>query len=342
MLFPYIFINHSIEKLQGYIEHTVLEVWCKATGAFDMNKLHKDFKPIVQKNKKFLQGPITEIFELFAKLKEAEKKLIADGFKRNNNIEGICNGTVVPFRYTDMDAIDKVLSAKVNSFFKNLYSDVLKISVVKKECGDLDEHYDAFMITNAHGKCPFCGLGDIKSNLLSKRDAYDHYLPKDIYPFNSVNFKNLVPCCNTCNSSYKLVKDPVYDKAGNKPRKAFYPFGTIKPDSIVFNVKVNALDSHDPKQNNIDLSFSSATNAEEIEAWRDVYGMDERYLDKCKSEDAKLWLDQIIDELKNYELDPKAYFPRYIAVRKRQANYLEYNFIRVPFLESCFNKGYIK
>ena len=38
--------------------------------------------------------------------------------------------------------------------------------------------------------CPFCGLGDIKGVHHTKRETYVHYLPKALYPFNSINFRN--------------------------------------------------------------------------------------------------------------------------------------------------------
>jgi 5-methylcytosine-specific restriction endonuclease McrA len=341
MLFPYIYINHGVEKLHSYIEHLVVEVWCKAKQPFATGLLHKDFEPIVKSNNKFLLDPITEIHGYFLQLTDEQKKQIADGFQRNNDLEAVCNGTKSPMRFSDITAMNSDLSASMNDFFKNLYYSVLKISAVKKECGDLDEHYDAFMVLNKSGKCPFCGLSDLKSDLVSRRDAYDHYLPKDVYPFNSVNFKNLVPACNTCNSSYKLAKDPLFDKKSNKVRKTFYPFSNAKPD-INFGVVINSLDSQDPKKNSIELSITSVTCQEEIDSWRDVYGADERYLDKCKSEDAKLWLQQICDDIRNYEHDPTIFFPKYINGRNQQPFYLEYNFIRIPFLQSCFVNGYVK
>lgn len=341
MLFPFIYIKHNVEKLHEYIEDLVLNVWCKASGPFDTKLLGKEFEAIVKTNDKFLLDPIKEIYELFLKLSNPQKQLIADGFKLNNDIEGICKGNTIPMRFSDIAVIDKDLADKLNLFFKNLYYSVLKISAVKKQCGDLDEHYDAFMVKNTYGKCPFCGLSDLKSDLLSKRDAYDHYLPKDVYPFNSVNFKNLVPACNTCNSSYKLAKDPIFDKTNNKKRKTFYPFAAKKPD-INVDVQINSFDALNPKNSNITLNISSTTAKEEIDSWCDVYGINERYLDKCKSEDAKLWLMQATDEVRNYGFNPTTFFPNYLNARKAQPFYLEYNFLRVPFLESCNAVGYIK
>src|ERR1035441_1462629 len=58
---------------------------------------------------------------------------------------------------------------------------------------EIDAHYKAFVTENKEGKCPYCGCGDIKGVHHSRRDAYDHFLPKGTYPFNSVNFRNLAP-----------------------------------------------------------------------------------------------------------------------------------------------------
>jgi hypothetical protein len=77
--------------------------------------------------------------------------------------------------------------------------------------------------TNTAGKCPFCGIGNIKSPHHTKREAHNHYLPKALYPFNSINVRNLAPTCHECNSTYKLSKDPAHNDAKRR-RKAFNPY----------------------------------------------------------------------------------------------------------------------
>jgi hypothetical protein len=42
----------------------------------------------------------------------------------------------------------------------------------------------------------------------------DHYLPKHLYPHFACHPYNLLPTCNTCNSSVKGVKDPLHVKPG--------------------------------------------------------------------------------------------------------------------------------
>lgn len=43
-----------------------------------------------------------------------------------------------------------------------------------------------------------CQPCDINGVHHTKREAYDHYRPKPLYPFNSVNFRNLAPACHEC------------------------------------------------------------------------------------------------------------------------------------------------
>lgn len=341
MLFPYKYTAHPLDRLHAYIEHTVLNVWCKAsTGKkFTISMLHKSFRPIVQEVSKndrdYLLKPIKAIYSIFSKLTPAQRKLIADGFQRNNDIKGLCAGIVMPLRYEDIKTFSPTLTKALSPFFKNLYTKILGIKAVKDGCGDLMERYKEFMKVNKKGKCPFCGLEDIKSEKLSVRDAYDHYLPKDIYPFNSVNFKNLVPACHTCNSSYKLTKDPIRSKKPVNARKAFYPFMSSVPGYSI-NVIVKKIFLKTPKNNNIDVSFSSKKALQEVNSWTDVYGIIERYEDKCCSDDAKDWIEQLMDERKDRNFSIK----KYMAAKKKELKHkahVHYRFLQVPFLE-----GYLK
>lgn len=342
MLFNLKYVKHPVENLHTYIKHTVFEVWCKPSGVFDISMLHKDFQPIVEeisKNKNdYLKQPIEEIYKICQLLQNPELELLKNAFNQNNAIEELCNGKIKPILYADIInkidiklPVNQKLSPILKDFCKNLFNHVLKLKAFTSKNGELDAHYDAFMIENSIGVCPFCGLSDLKSENLSKRDAYDHYLPKDSYPFNTVNFKNLIPACNTCNSSYKLANDPI-DKGS---RKSFYPFSANKPEFEI-KVNINSIDFEDPKKNNLSLIFNSIQQAE-VDSWRATYGIDERYSDKCKSNDSKYWIEQV-RELVNYGLDIKTYFPMYITNRKKNP-YLEKNFIRVPFLENCMNIG---
>jgi hypothetical protein len=190
--------------------------------------------------------------------------------------------------------------------------------------------------TNKAGKCPFCGIGDIKGEHHSKREAYDHYLPKALYPFNSINFRNLAPACHECNSIYKLSKDPAHNLAGR--RKAFYPFAAAA-QTIDIQVALRHSDIENLKPADVQMQFGPAAVTEEIETWKDVYGIEERYKAKlCVENDGKYWLAQVIEECQAYDKQPA----EILAMCVKQAQswpYADCNFLRKPFLEACQQIG---
>lgn len=166
-------------------------------------------------------------------------------------------------------------------FFKGLYSQsLLDLAALRAKIGDIDDHYQTFVQTNKAGKCPFCGINDLLGEYHSKREAYDHYLPKALYPFNSINFRNLVPACHHCNSSYKTSKDPAYtpkDPARAVQRRTvFYPYKTV-PHTIELQVVLHQPDIDKLSPADITLQFGPAAITEELGTWKDVYGIEERY-----------------------------------------------------------------
>ena len=178
----------------------------------------------------------------------------------------------------------------------------------------------------------------------SKREAYDHYLPKSKYPFNSINFNNLAPACHECNSTYKQTKDPNFNpkdpllaKTGGR-RKSFYPYETI-PYTIELDVTINTLDWTNITPTNISLTIGLELLDDEVHTWMDVYGIEERYKAKCCGEnDGKYWIFQILDEFENDGRSPE----EYLSILERQTSlrpFADMNFLKKPFLEACRRLG---
>jgi len=86
--------------------------------------------------------------------------------------------------------------------------------------------------------------------------------------------------------------------------------------------------------NQIDLEFASPGREEEIETWKDVFGIEERYKAKlCGRDDGMAWL-QYIDEAKNVGLTSD----QLLAIVFRIADCFPYdsaNFLKKPFLSAC-------
>jgi hypothetical protein len=288
------------------------------------------------------------IYNEFAKLERHKIAQFKRWYQANNNIGNVCANDCTDhlIRYSDIETIFPDLCNRIESFFKGLYSPgLLKLSILQEKIGHIDDHYDNFMQTNSIGRCPFCGINRLKGAYHSKREAYDHYLPKALYPFNSINFYNLVPACHDCNSNYKLSKDPAYTPKDpvrkSERRKIFYPFSKAKY-SIELEIRLAKDDIENLTPVDINISYGPPELNTEIETWRFVYGIDERYKATCLNEsEGKYWLEQVIDEWQEEGRSPEEYLK---ALRRNASRkpFADSNFLKKAFLEGCERAGLFK
>lgn len=349
MLFAYTYVPHKIEKMQAFINFIFFEVWCVApvSGSFqlelfdanlELKELMVTFYYGDTQGGDYFYGHVERIYGLFAALKPHQVDQLKCWYQANNNIEEVCANTpaVQIAHYNHIAEIHPDLSKELASFFKRLYSQqLLNLAAIRAKIGDINDHYQKFMQMNKVTRCPFCGLGDIKGSHHTKREAYDHYLPKGLYPFNSINFRNLAPACHDCNSTYKLTKDPAHHRG--ERRKAFYPYSPgDHAIEITVTLGTSDIDNLDPED--IHLTFGPPIVCEEIETWKEVYGIVERYKAKCCDHDAKDWLEQIRILYDEYGLDSQALLA---TVRKQtqKAPYANSNFLKKAFLEGCKEAG---
>lgn len=348
MLFSYKYISHQIEKMQQFIDFIFYEVWCKAPGngqfrveLFDGNPDLKEVMVLFQygdtKSGDFFYGHVDCIYAHFAALNPAQIDRFKSWYQGNNDIEKACTNdpTSQLVRYADIKLINADLCNELSTFFKRLYPEMLGIAVFREKIGELDDHYRCFMQINASGKCPFCGINDIKGEHYTKREAYDHYLPKARYPFNSINFRNLAPACHECNSSYKLNKDPLRSTTGR--RRAFYPYAQ-SCHSIQVTIDLNASNVDQIVPEDLVLQFGPKELNEEIETWKDVYGIEERYKAQCCSRNGKYWYMQIMDEWKELGRSPTDFMSA-LAMHTSKSPFADSNFLRKAFLEGCQRVG---
>lgn len=358
MLFPYTYVPHQMESMQVFIDFIFYEVWCKAPiglvfhmDLFDGNSDLKEimmefgFSPKAPERGKIFYKEVKSIYELFEPLSIQEIEQFKKWYQGNNDLEKVCanNPAVQLARYTDINLFHSQIGTQLGVFFKDLYSkSLLDLAALRKKIGDIDDHYNNFVKINDSDKCPFCGIHNLFGQYHSKREAYDHYLPKAIYPFNSINFKNLVPACHSCNSSYKTSKDSAYkprDPAMAAQRRSFfYPY-TKTPYDIVLEVKLGHADITNIKTTDITINFGPAGLAEELETWKEVYGIEERYKAKfLGKKDGKYWLTQILDEWQNDGRLPADYLST-LARQTKNDPYAECNFLKKPFLDACKKLG---
>ncbi|MCP5448423.1 MAG: hypothetical protein H6964_15710 [Chromatiaceae bacterium] len=354
MLFPYIYVPHQMERMQEFIDFIFYEVWCKApaSGTFGLNLFdsNAELREVMEvfyysdtQGADFFYGHVERIYGLFSMLTAAQINQFQLWYQGNNDLEKVCTDDPAAHlaRYSDIAVNHKDLADQFGTFFKGLYSN-LDIAALKNKIGEIDDHYKAFMSVNTTGKCPFCGIADMQGVYHSTREAYDHYLPKGLYPFNSINFHNLVPACHHCNSSYKTSKDPAYtpkDPVGAvHRRKVFYPY-TAATYSIDVKVDLNHANIDKLEPADIQLEFGPPELSEQIDTWKDVYGIEERYKAKlCGPNDGRYWLMQVLDEWMEEGRQP-ADFLVTLARQEKNSPFAECNFLKKAFLDGCDRVG---
>lgn len=355
MIFTYQYIKHDIEKLQEFLDFLFYDVWLVAEGAFNFSKLddNDELKKICEKLEledtewgNFFNGRIAWIYDEFAKINDDHFKLeLIDFYHNNNNIEALCsNKTLTPLAYSELKARYPDLEKAINSFYSKLYGSESPFNLdafgqLSKKL--LQSHYKDFVDKNNDGICPFCGVNSIDGNIVSTKDAYDHYLPKSIYPFNSINFKNLSPMCYKCNSGNKSTNDPIEHIKGRK--LAFYPYANNHPEiEFTFQLLSNNIKSLTPSD--YTLSIDAPANLEELETWKRVFKVEERYDELiCNKHNALLWYVDIYDHFENAttisEIEKaEDYYEKVIRSTKRNPKRVENTFKR-KFLEECKTKG---
>jgi hypothetical protein len=149
------------------------------------------------------------------------KRMVYDAFNKMNDIPGQFNGTAKRVCLSNLPA---TIQEETKKLFIYLYEDTLDSYGVKK-------HYKSFSDSQLNIWCPFCGMETLEDYSHIKED-YDHLLAKSIYPFASVNMKNLAPMGKKCNRTHKRDQDLIWD--GTKRIKAVDPYKAHVAISVDF------------------------------------------------------------------------------------------------------------
>lgn len=345
MLFPYVYVSHPLEKLHTWMEHTVLHVWCRNSGPFHTDLLCPELQEIAEElhhedsTKKSIIDEIRDLDALIQALSPNKRQELAAFFQQSTAIDALCANQVGsnPTGVRELLIWEPKVTLELCRFFKSLFTDHIKAGPIKKTLGDLKSHFDAFTDRSQNGEdiCPFCGLTDMRNSDYKTREAYDHFLPKHRYPFNSVNFRNLAPMCHTCNSGYKTIKDPIRRKNGLRQR-SFSPFDSnIKFPQIRTEIDPTKIDALTP--NDIKLTVSSPTHQEEFNTWMWLFGIEERYKGKlCQNRGAKHWLTTMV-EAKN----PRDYWDQLRANASKDP-LSDDGFLKVAVLANLEASGLLK
>lgn len=271
MIHTYTFYDSEVNKLNDFVLAFFARIEFE-TGDFSTGFFEKEFYDnLVSRHTGILLKPLKKIYETIKDWDQDKKTELCKAIKESNDIENICCGSVRPIKTIQIPTAVKKLLV---TLFKKLYKDVLFGDYFKLHYGDRKMHYHAFRqhANNGHENCPACGIRHMHTWVDDITDQYDHYLPKDIYPFSAVNFKNLVPICSDCNMAQVKHNDDILSHTG----KVFYPFDTGH-QTINFEITIAQNDSVLEKiEWRIDYSCAAGKN-DELTAWKAIYKIEDRH-----------------------------------------------------------------
>ncbi len=206
-----------------------------------------------------------------------------------NQIKELCEGK----NQDHANAIDwkTPLGLAIINLTNGLYDklDLQVFAAGDHEIRPTQSFYSSFIGLNKY-ICPFCGINRYKNRLGKRREDFDHYLCKSLYPLSAANLKNLIPCCGTCNQDYKKKKDIL------KYGLAFYPYGTVPELKVEVNClrypsTMETLDRGEWEVT-IHLVENNPNSTQKMHTWDRVYSVKER-LSQEVAEFHKTWMKPI-------------------------------------------------
>lgn len=337
MLYPYKYPKAKIQNLQSFVNYIMLEVVLKAkkipSAEFSESLVIHKYAPLFSDiNDDYVLTPISEMYKRAKKLDSSHLKRLRKAVYENNKIEELCEGFYTPISYKELKEFFKQdfeveMLDYIKSFCTKLYERCLSLKPICERYGKIKDYHD--ILVRDDDRCHFCGNTSLVTMYSTVRNAFDHYLAKQTYPFVSVNFKNLVPSCSVCNTAYKKAKDVLYYR--NIRQSAFYPF-TRKHYKIQIQVifKASVIYSREIEPKDFDIQCTCVDHQQETDNWMRIYNIKEQYKTKCCSRTFKAELKRIIDEA---------------SIKKRSVeenmNLLEdniegdMNFLKVPFFKAA-------
>jgi hypothetical protein len=285
-------------------------------------------------NQDYILNPLVQAYQICKTLNPKQLKTLKRAVHCNNKIRELCDGTIDPVKYGEIENINSNLKTALKTFCDYLYDESIKKAPFYHAYELIGDYYKKLVGRSSYCRC--CGLNKILTKFHSKRSGLDHYLSLNHYPFSSINFKNLVPICDICNEKYKLGEDTLC-KTENKGKrnekryrvKAFYPFRRTSLDidiSITF-IKLKSIKNIEPE--NIDIEVNCTGYDEEVESWDRMFGIKENYKAECCTDEMlSYYEEQYMAEMINGKTHTE-----YIALLKCN-KYGDANFLKIPFLNA--------
>jgi hypothetical protein len=126
--------------------------------------------------------------------------------------------------------------------------------------------------------CHYCNIDFInffkEEDNVSDHSTFDHVLPKVKFPFLSLSFFNLVPCCYSCNSKFKGTDEFIISDSLKKiiPSSEEYQLNDLMDFQLKFTDKAEII-----KQDDIKIHLTNLTKFESVDEFIRIFKLKGRY-----------------------------------------------------------------
>jgi hypothetical protein len=338
MLRPYNYSYSKIQKVQSFVNHVMLDVIFNAkkiaAPTFSSTLVLHQYRNLIDGiNSDYVLTPLSEAYIICKTLNRKQIKLLKTAVHNNNKIRELCNGDIQPIKYDQIENININLKKVIKTFCDCLYDHCIKLAPFYNIYEDINAYYKTVVKKSSVCKC--CGINKVLTQFHTHRSALDHYLPRKHYPFNSLNFKNLIPICDICNGKYKLSEDTLYitknkgKKDESKTRTvAFYPYSRTTPD-IEIDITFNKTFDSTIEPQDIEIDLTSSVSSDKVTSWDRMFGIKENFKAECCTDEMRMYYEEQYIADMNFGKTHE----QYIDILERN-KYGDMNFLKIPFLEA--------
>lgn len=228
---------------------------------------------------------------------------IIKAFENSNQIEKLCDNdpTIEMITITDLPVS---IQKPIEDLFSYLYNSATKYSQftthVKKT---ISESIDSFIRHHKIEVCPICGLEGFLNIDGQARLALDHWLCQDIFPFSSVNFNNLIPIGDKCNSRpAKGNENVLIDKTTKNRTIAFYPYKDYKGINARFIFNEEPSFGNEYGKWNFKIEPKDNTENDYFENWDKTFNIVSRYNSFIEKNILIMWQDTYKEYINDNEM----------------------------------------
>ena len=222
-----------------------------------------------------LRDRIQVYIEAVGTLNKADRDRVLRGVAEQNDIQRLVSCT------RDCEGMDELPEA-VRAPTRDLFRFAFRLL---SDLGIRDTHYAVIYDRSKQHVCAFCGCEYFDAPS-APREALDHYLLLDIYPFAGANLRNLVPMGTKCNSQYKGNQDILRRENGVR-RRSFDPYGEVPEISVCLDESV-PFAGRDGELPQWRIRFD--VEAEEVDTWLTVFSIRKRYARDVLDAHFSTWL----------------------------------------------------